>query len=124
MFIRGYNNPKTSVIRGVYPTLRALKTLVYPEKFHNPKLWNSDMFCARVYMILENCVDHPLFEDFVHFIARSNRHLIPFARKGKAELDKITRETKLLPAFNPTYNQEKRDTSLKNFESIRIASLL
>jgi hypothetical protein len=123
LFQRGYNRPD-GYTRGVYSTIRALKSSVYPERFHKPKLWSSDMFCARQYMILENCVDHPLFEQFVKFVVHGQRDLIPFAKKSTHELDDILRKTKLLPGFNPTYNQERRDTSLGSFESIKIASKL
>ena len=123
LFQRGYSR-KDGLLRGVYSTIRALKSSVYPEKFHNPKLWSSDMFCARQYMILENCVDHPLFEDFVKFVVRGQRDLIPFAKKSRSELDEINRKTKLLPGLNTTYNQERRESSLADFESIRIASKL
>lgn len=123
LFQRGYNNPEHKC-RGVYATTRALNSSIYPEKFHKPKLWNSDMFCARQYMILENCVDHPLFEEFVKFVVKGQKDLIPFARKPASELDRILRETKLLPGFNPTYNQERRDSSLAQFASIRYAATL
>lgn len=123
LFQRGYYVSDSSfTVRGVYPTIRALKSIIYPEKFHNPKLWSSDMMCARTYMILENCVDHPLFEQFVKFVIAGHRDLVPFAKLQKAKLDRILQETKLLPGFNPTYNQEKRDLSLADFASIRIAA--
>lgn len=120
LFQRGYKRPD-GLERGVYSTIRALKSSVYPERFHKPQLWSSDMFCARQYMILENCVDHPLFEQFVRFVVNGQKDLIPFAKKTKADLDRIGRETKLLPGLNPTYNQEKRDHSLADFEAIRVA---
>lgn len=123
LFIRGYNRPDGK-IRGVYPTIRALKSSVYPERFHKPKDWSSDMFCARQYMILENCVDHPLFEEFVKFVVQGQKDLIPFAHKSRSELERIRRKTKFLPGLNPTYNQERRDSSFADFESIRIASKL
>lgn len=120
LFQRGYRRPD-GLLRGVYPTIRALNSSVYPERFHNPKTWSSDMFCARQYMILENCVDHPLFEDFVEFIVKGQKDLIPFAKKSSSELDEITRKSKLIRGLNPTYNQERRDSSLADFEAIRIA---
>nr|UAW00423.1 MAG: RNA-dependent RNA polymerase [Porcine picobirnavirus] len=120
LFQRGYSN-SSGQIRGVYSTIRALKSSVYPERFHDPRRWNSDMFCARQFMILENCVDHPLFEDFVKFVCSGQSDLIPFAKQSDARLSKVTRETKLLPGLNPTYNQEKRDSSLAEFASIQIA---
>lgn len=123
LFQRGYNRPD-GLCRGVYSTIRALKSSIYPERFHKPSLWSSDMFCARQYMILENCVDHPLFEEFVKFVVKGQKDLVPFAKKDANDLRRITRETKLLPGFNPTYNQEKKDTSLAKFASIEIARKL
>lgn len=124
LFIRGYKSAASGLLRGVYPTVRALNASVNPEKFHNPKLWTSDMFCARQYMILENCVDHPLFQDFVKYVVVGQKDLIPFAKLKRSRLDAVLRETKLLPGLNPSYNQEKRGYSFADFESIRIASRL
>nr|AVX53264.1 RNA-dependent RNA polymerase [Marmot picobirnavirus] len=118
LFIRGYRRPDGQ-IRAVYPTIRALKSSVYPERFHDPRLWSSDMFCARQYMILENCVDHPLFEEFVEFVVAGQKDLIPFAKQSKAKLDQTLRKSRLLPGLNPTYNQERRDSSLDSFASIK-----
>lgn len=123
LFVRGYSRPD-GLLRGVYSTIRALKSSVYPERFHDPRKWSSDMFCARQFMILENCVDHPLFEEFVKFVCAGQKDLIPFARQSSSQLQRILRKTKLLPGLNPTYNQEKRDRSFADFESIRIASNL
>lgn len=123
LFQRGYSR-EDGLLRGVYPTVRALLSSVYPEREHKSSSWSSDMFCARQYMILENCVDHPLFKEFVRFICKGNPHLKPFARKSARELDTIQREAKLIPGLNPTYNQEKRDSSLGSFESIRFAKTL
>jgi len=123
LFIRNYRR-EDNQLRGVYSTIRALKSSIYPERFHDPRKWSKDMFAARQFMILENCVDHPCFKEFVAFICRGNRYLPRFARKSAKELDAITREAKLIPGLNPTYNQEKRDQSLATFKSIRYASTL
>lgn len=123
LFQRNYRRADGK-LRAVYPTGRALNSSVYPERFHNSKSWDDDMFCARQFMILENCVDHPLFEEFVSFICKGNWHLIPFAKKGARDLDAIQRRAKLIPGLNPTYNQEKRDQSLSSFASIRVAAQL
>lgn len=120
LFQRGYSDP-TGQIRAVYSTIRALKSSVYPERFHDPRKWGSDMFCVRQFMILENCVDHPLFEDFVKFVCAGQHDLVPFAHMSKARIDEASRKAKLLPGLNPTYNQERRDSSLADFASIQIA---
>lgn len=123
LFQRGYRR-QDGKLRGVYSTIRALKSSLYPERFHNPRSWNSDMFCARQYMILENCVDHPLFEEFVKFVVKGQKDLIPFAKKTASDLQRIHRESKLLPGLNPTYNQERRDRSFADFESVRLVRSL
>lgn len=99
LFQRGYYNPETNEIRAVYSTIRALKSSVYPERIHKAEDWNSDMFCARQFMILENCADHPLFNEFVKFVCKGNRHLIPFAKSTDKHLDRITRKAKLIPGL-------------------------
>lgn len=123
LFQRGYNT-ESGETRGVYSTIRALNSSLHPERFHDPRKWSSDMFCVRQFMILENCVDHPLFEEFVRFVCKGNKHLAEFARKSSAEQDRALRESKLLPGLNVTYNQEKRDSKLSEFASIRIAATL
>jgi hypothetical protein len=120
LFQRGYYRPNSNEVRAVYSTIRALKSSVYPERMHH-KDWNSDMFCARQFMILENCVDHPLFERFVEFICAGNSHLPRFAQYADHKLDALTRAAKLVPGLNPTYNQEKRDLGLSSFKSIIVA---
>lgn len=110
--------------RGVYRTIKALNSSLNPEKFHSPKLWSVDMFCVRQFMILENCIDHPLFIDFVKFICNGSQHLVKFAKKQDTEIDRAQKASRLVPSLNPTYNQEKRDKPLSSFESIRIARSL
>lgn len=119
LFIKGYpSRDESTVLGGIYPTVRALNSLVNPEKWHKPSEWNSDMFCARCFMILENCVDHPLFEQFSTFVAHGHRDLIPFAKKSAAELNQIQRQARRVRGLNPSYNQEKLGKPLASFTSI------
>jgi len=111
-------------LRAVYPTVRALKSLVYPERFHKPKVWSKDMEVIRAFMILENCVDHPLFEEFCRFVAQGDPHLAEFARYSKGRQAQLLRQSKLVPGLNPTYNQEKRDSSLSEFSSVKFIATL
>lgn len=125
LFIKGYmSRDDKQILGGIYPTIRALNSLLNPEKFHNPKDWNSDMFCARTYMILENVVDHPLFEEFVSFVVKGQKDLLPFAKKSARELDSIQRKARLIPGLNPSYNTEKRNKPLSTFSSIKYAATL
>lgn len=125
LMVRGYYSEFNcfggKVLRGIYSTVWALCTSLYPEKFHSPKLWSKKMFATRQFMILENCIDHPLFKEFVKFVCDGNRYLYEFAMLSNDNLLKAQRKSHLIPGFNPTYNQEKRNKSLAEFESIRIA---
>lgn len=120
LFQRGYLQPDTKLVRAVYPTVRALKSIVYPEKSHKQKLWSKDMGAIRCIMILENCIDHPLYEDFVKFIAAGDPNLVTFAKLSAAKQRKLFRMSKLIPGLNPTYNQEKRNSDITKFRTIEV----
>lgn len=123
LFQRGYNRPDGQ-IRAVYSTIRALKSLIYPERFHNPKLWSKDMEAIRDFMILENCVDHPLFTEFCKFVALGDPYLVVFAKYDKAKQQNLFRKSKLIPGLTSTYNQEKRSQALQSFQSVQLLAKL
>nr|AVX29472.1 RNA-dependent RNA polymerase [Marmot picobirnavirus] len=124
-FHQGFFSRESGTVLGAYyPTIRALGSMIYPERFHDPKIWNSDMFCIRNYMILENCVDDPCFDEFVKFVVRGQRDMSSFAKKSARDLDTLDRIARQVPGLSPTYNQEKRDKPLSCFASIRVAKML
>nr|UAW00430.1 MAG: RNA-dependent RNA polymerase [Porcine picobirnavirus] len=116
-----FSREDKSIVGAYYPTIRALNSMLQPEKFHKPKDWNSDMFCIRNYMILENCVDNPCFDEFLKFVVHGHKDMIPFAKKKSSELDLVQRRARLVPGLNPSYNQEKRNKPLSSFVSIQLA---
>lgn len=125
LFIKDYwSREDDKVLGGIYPTVRALNSLLWPEKFHNPKDWNSDMFCVRCFMILENTVDHPLFEDFVKFVVFGHKDLLPFAKNTASYQNSAMARSRKIPGLNPSYNQEKREKPLSEFASIKFAQTL
>nr|UAW00417.1 MAG: RNA-dependent RNA polymerase [Porcine picobirnavirus]UAW00418.1 MAG: RNA-dependent RNA polymerase [Porcine picobirnavirus] len=123
LFQRGYLRPDGQ-LRAVYSTVRALKSLVYPEKFHKPELWSKDMEAVRAFMILENCVDHPLFKEFCSFVAAGDPNLITVAKAHPGKQSRLLRLSRLVPGLNTTYNQERRDMALSSFESVKFISKL
>lgn len=125
LFIKNYmSREDDKILGGIYPTVRALNSLLWPEKFHKPKDWNSDMFCVRCFMILENTVDHPLFEEFVKFVVKGHKDLLPFAKSSATIQNMALARSRLIPGLNPSYNQEKREKPLSEFESIKFARTL
>lgn len=114
----------SGLVRAVYPTVRALKSLVYPERMHKKQLWSRDMAAIRAIMILENTVDHPLYPEFVKFVADGDPYLREFARKPRGYQAQELRRSRLVPGLNTTYNQEKRDSSLSEFTTIKLLARL
>lgn len=123
LFQAGYRNDQGQ-LRAVYPTIRALKSLVYPERMHKKALWSRDMSAVRAFMILENTVDHPLFQQFCKFVADGDPYLSEFARKSSGYKQTALRKSQLIPGLNSTYNQEKRDLSFSEFASINFVATL
>nr|QXV86711.1 MAG: RNA-dependent RNA-polymerase [Picobirnavirus sp.] len=123
LFQRGYTRPDGK-LRAVYSTIRGLKSLVYPERFHKPELWSKDMEAIRDFMILENCIDHPLFEEFCKFVSDGDPNLKVVAKMSPSRQQNLLRQSKLVPGLNSTYNQEKRDQSLAAFSSVKFIAEL
>lgn len=119
-----FSRDDRTVLGAYYPSIRALGSMLQPEKFHDKDLWNSDMFCARCYQIMENCVDDPCFDEFVKFVVHGQKDLIPFAKKSASEIDSVQKRARLVPGLFPNYNQEKMDKPLSSFTSIQVASKL
>ncbi len=122
LFIRGFTSRSSDTVMGAYyPTIRALGSMLLPEKFHNPKQWSTDMFCIRNYMILENCVDDPCFDEFVRFVVHGHKEMISFANKTNSTIDQVEKLARTVPGLFPNYNQEKLTKPLHTFEAIKIA---
>jgi hypothetical protein len=121
LFQRGYTRQNSQLLRAVYPTIRALNSLIYPERMHNSKDWSYDMFAVRTFAILENCVDHPLFMEFVKFVLKGSPRLKNWVKQSDKQLNSKQTKAKFLPGLNTTYNQEGRDRGLASFESVRVA---
>jgi hypothetical protein len=121
-FHQGFSSRESGTVAGAYyPTIRALCSMLLPERFHDPKVWSVEMFCLRNFMILENCVDDPCFDEFVKFVVRGHKEMSSFAKKTAEELDAINSEARKVPGLFPNYNQEKLGQSLSTFTSIRVA---
>lgn len=120
---RGYLRPDSSV-RCVYPTVRALNSLVNPERMHRKKDWSKDMSAIRSIMILENCVDHPLYEQFVRFVCKGDPYLAVFSRKSSRAQEALYRKSKSISGLNITYNQEKRDVGISQFRTVALLATL
>jgi len=111
------------ICRGIYPTMRALNSLLGQERFY--KDWSSMMVSLRVIAILENVKWHPAFNEFVKFVVREGD---PRLKENTLELienkAKWLRQASEVPGLIPSYNQEGQLQGIESFASVqRILSL-
>nr|QHN70727.1 RNA-dependent RNA polymerase [Mongoose picobirna-like virus Mongoose/KNA/M17A/2017] len=65
---------KNGIMVGVYSTFRALGRLMGQERYYDPKQWGPEMVIMRALSILENCNQHPLFEEFIEFVIKGDKY--------------------------------------------------
>lgn len=119
---RSYSNwaPTGIKFAGVYPTVRALTSEVYPEFYHNEEEWTKNTFALRCLMILENCSNHPAFEQFCLFVAKGNQNIPEFCTSDDAQILLTRHLSKKIANFLPTYNQAKLEENPLKFKSLEI----
>ena len=107
---------------GMYPTYRALNSLLGQERFHDEEKWGPEMVTLRAIQILEWCKHHPLFTDLVRFVMDGDRYRLGAAWPGG--LDALLRvsvpKAKSIHNFVPTYNQENRLDGIQSFATYKI----
>jgi len=112
------SNRVGGIIRGIYPTFRALNSLLGQERFF--KDWSKELLSLRALAILENCKWHPFFKEFVEFVVKYGDPQLKENTiniiNGKRTVD----IAKALPGFAPSYNQETGLNGLSAFRSVEI----
>lgn len=102
--------PNSGVVLGMYPSILALNTAMFPERFHDPRKWSKEMEILRWIMILENCKNLPYFEEFVQYFIKGDKYKLGLALpEFFVMLPKLYEDSKAIKGFVPTYNQESMD---------------
>jgi len=110
------------IIRGIYPTYRALLRICYQERFDSFKkegISGKDYYAIRTLSILENCKHHPLFKELCDYVVTLDKYsLIPsdegvsmFVKSKQRNLGKDVN-------FN-IYRPGDDVQGIKNFESYK-----
>uniref|UniRef100_A0A2V0RML3 RdRp n=1 Tax=viral metagenome TaxID=1070528 RepID=A0A2V0RML3_9ZZZZ len=106
------------VCRGVYPTMRALNSLLGQERFYQG--WSSEMVSLRVLAILENTKWHPAFKEFVKFTVEHGDLQLKENVMSITKDNTVISKARTIPGLVPTYNQESDLSGLSSFESVRL----
>lgn len=111
------------LIRGVYPTYRALNRIIFPERFDDfssDDISGKDYFAIKNLSILENCKNHPKFVDFVKYIIKIDKYSLNISDQGIASYVRLKakQEGKDVNFASWSYGAEIR--GIKAFESYKI----
>jgi len=88
LYHKDYTN--NGLIGGIYPTYRALCRLFFQERwsdFERFDLDGIDYYSIRAITILENCRNHPLFEDLVRYVYSHDKYNLAFSKKSISKFD-------------------------------------
>jgi hypothetical protein len=117
---------KDGVIGGVYPTFRALNRIVYQERWANFEDYGvkgKDYYAIRTLSILENCRNHPLFEEFVKFILSKDKYNLEVTSRGINDYVKFMTDTEGTEGL--IVNQYGDDLAgIRNWRSFRLVRSL
>lgn len=111
------------IVHGIYPIYRALNRILHLERFEDFSQYDikgSDYFAIRTISIMENCKHHPLFEEFVRYVASLDRYNLKYSDQG---LDKFVRrlsdkEGKDITFREWTYGSDVK--GLRTFETVKV----
>lgn len=76
---------ENGIIRGIYPTYRALCRIVFQERFNDfskDDISGKDYYAIRTLSILETCKHHPLFREFVKYVWTLDKYNLTFSDQG------------------------------------------
>lgn len=111
---------------GIYSCYRALNRILFPERFDAfsvDGLLGADYYSIKTISILENCRNHPLFKDFVKFIANLDRFGLRYSQQGLA---KYIERIKLKSGVEGIFKYRRGDelTGIQSFSTVKILSEL
>jgi len=111
------------LIRGIYPTYRALLRIVYQERFNDfskDNIGGRDYYAIRTLSILENVKAHPLFRELVNYVVGLDKYNLAVSDQGLSSYIKM-REKQDGKDIRSTEYRRGDGFGIKSFESYKIA---
>jgi len=121
-----FSYQKDEIIRGIYPVYRALNRLVHQERFDDFMeygIQGRDYYAIRSLMILENCKNHPLFEQLVKFTLSKDKYGLLPSQQGISDYVKMV-ESKAGADEIANYRYGDEVTGIKTFTSYQLIKRL
>jgi hypothetical protein len=120
VYLQRYFDERLNINKGNYPSILALNTAMYPERFHDAAKWSGEMETLRWIMILENCKNLPYFEDLIQFFMKGDKFKLGLEIPNFFRQLPITYEdSKSIKGFVPSYNQEGLDRNILQFATVQ-----
>lgn len=110
---------KEGIMLGVYPSFRALGRLLAQERFHNPKFWGPREVTLRALSIMENCNNHPLFEEFIQFVLKGDKYRLGKKIPGFYQNIESSWEEYKANHETESYTQRNEKTSIRDWRVVR-----
>lgn len=77
---------RSGIMLGIYSTTRALGRLMGQERYWNhDEVGYAEYLTLRAWSILENCNNHPYFDEFVEFVIKGDQYRLGLAIPGFME---------------------------------------
>lgn len=113
------------IMLGIYSTTRALGRLMGQERYYNhvDKVGYAEYLTLRAWSIIENCNNHPYFDEFVKFVIKGDQFKLGLAIPGFMEkFEKIFDELRDLDpdVLGYTKTLQSGQTGVKNWRIYKL----
>lgn len=121
LYDEDYRN-SDGIIRGIYPTYRALLRICYQERFDSFKeegISGKDYYAIRTLSILENCKHHPLFNHLCDYVIQLDKYSLIPSDEGVSKFVKSKQRNLGKDVNFNIYRPGDDVQGIKNFESYK-----
>jgi hypothetical protein len=130
MYLQNYHSPDyvndEGLFGGIYSTYRALGRIIFPERydqFSDYGIEGADYYSIRTISILENCVNHPLFEDLVRYVSTIDKYSLKYSQKGLVRYCQLINQSQGSDEIR-RYRRGDNVSGLNSFKTVKILSEL